>query len=137
LTGEKLTNLAGEDRDVISRTGLQDVRQHLRTPFDLCQLLAPGGAVPDLEAVVDSCHDDFPAQLRVLDQLGGNHHAALFVELGLGGPRRRSAVEPAAFRAERIQRGQSRLDESIPIRTTVGVETAVEPLVTTTPSAKA
>jgi hypothetical protein len=35
-------------------------------------------------------------------------------------------LEPAPFRAERIQRGQSRLDESTPILTTVGVQAPVE-----------
>src|ERR671923_629738 len=99
----------------------------LRTPFDLCQLLAPGGTVPDLEPVVDAGDNHFSPQLRVLDQLGGDHHAALFVELGLGRPRVEEALEPARLRAERIQRGESRLDESIPIRTTVGEQTAVEP----------
>src|SRR5438093_13709876 len=98
----------------------------LRAPFDFGQLFAPGGAVPDLEPVVDSRDDDFSAQLRVLDQLGGNHHAALFVEVGLGRPREEEPLDAAPFRAERIHRGESRLDESIPIRTTVGVQTAVE-----------
>src|SRR5947207_29823 len=98
----------------------------LRTPFDLCQLFAPGGAIPDLEPVVDTRDDDLLAQLRVLDQLGWDHHAALFVELGLGRPREEVPLKPPPFRAERIQRGESRVDESIPIRTTEGVEAAVE-----------
>src|SRR5207245_6438746 len=89
----------------------------LRTPFDLCQLFAPGGAVPDLEPVVDACDDDLQAQLGVVDQLGGNHHAALFVEFGLGRPRVEEALEPPRFRAERIQRGASRPRDSVPIRT--------------------
>jgi hypothetical protein len=76
--------------------------------------------------VVDACDDDFPAQLRVLEELGGNHHAALFVEVGLGRPREEEALDPPPFLAERIHRGESRLDESIPIRTTVGVQAAVE-----------
>src|SRR5206468_10181715 len=53
-------------------------------------------------------------------------HAALFVEVGLGRPREEEALDPPPFRAERIHRGESRLDESIPIRTTVGVQAAVE-----------
>ena len=60
------------------------------------------------------------------EQLGGDHHAALFVEVGLGRPGEEEAVDPAPFLAERIHRGESRLDESIPIRTTVGVQAAVE-----------
>jgi hypothetical protein len=35
-------------------------------------------------------------------------------------------LETPAPRAERIQRGQSRVDESIPIRTTEGIQAAVE-----------
>ena len=62
----------------------------------------------------------------MLDQLGGNHHAALFVELGLGRSGEEVPLEAPAPRAERIQRGQSRVDESIPIRTTEGIQAAVE-----------
>src|SRR2546430_4182483 len=98
----------------------------LRTPFDLCQLFAPGGAIPDLEPVVDTRDDDLLAQLCVFDQLGGDHHAALFVELGLGRPGEEVPLKAPPFRAERIQRGESRVDKSIPIRTTEGVEAAVE-----------
>src|ERR687887_1351089 len=98
----------------------------LRTPFDFGQLLAPRGAVPDLEPVVDARDDDFAAQLRVLDQLGRDHHAALFVAVGLGRPREEEALDAPPLRAERIHRGESRLDESTPIRTTVGVQAAVE-----------
>src|SRR5204863_2777946 len=97
-----------------------------RTPFDFGQFFAAGGAGPDRGVVVDAGDDDFPAQLPVLEQLGGDHHAALFVEVGLGRPGEEEAVDPAPFLAERIHRGESRLDESIPIRTTVGVQTAVE-----------
>src|SRR3989441_5046227 len=98
----------------------------LRTPFDFCQLSAPGGAIPDLEPVVDTRDHDLLAQLRVLDQLGGDHHAALFVELGLGRPGEEVPLEPAPFRAERIQRGESRVDESIPIRAPEDVQATVQ-----------
>src|SRR4051794_27386618 len=98
----------------------------LRTPFDFGQFFAPGGAIPDLQAVMHTGYDDVPTQLRVLEQLGGDHHAALFVEVGLGRPGEEEPLDPAAFRAERIHRGESRLDESIPIRTTVGVQASVE-----------
>ena len=48
------------------------------------------------------------------------------VELGLGGAGEHVALHPARLLAERIQRGESRLDESSPILTTVGVEAAFE-----------
>src|SRR5207244_13228755 len=99
----------------------------LRTPFDLRQLLTPGGAIPDLEVVVDSGDDDVPAELRVLDERARKHQPALLVELRLRRAGEEEPVEPAPLLAERIQRGELRLDESIPIRTTVGVEAPVEP----------
>src|SRR5438270_3687327 len=99
----------------------------LSTPFDLRQLLTPGGAIPDLEVVVDAGHDDVAAELRVLDQRARNHQPALLVEVRLRRAGEEEPVEPAPLLAERIQRGELRVDESSPIRTTVGVETAVEP----------
>src|SRR5689334_4921807 len=99
----------------------------LRTPFDLRQLLTPGGSIPDLEVVVDSGDDDIAPELRVLHQRGGHHQPPLLVELALGRAGEEEPVEPPPFLAERIQRGELRVDESIPIRTTVGVEASVEP----------
>ena len=87
----------------------------------------PGIAVPDLQVVAHSRDDDFPAELRVLQQRRRDHHAALFVEVGLGRPREDEALDPPRFLAERIQRGESRLDVSKPILTTVGKEALVEP----------
>jgi hypothetical protein len=87
----------------------------------------PGIAVPDLQVVANSRDDDLTAELRVLQQRRRNHHAALFVEVGLGRSREEKALDPARFLAERIQRGDSRLDESKPILTTVGMEAPVEP----------
>jgi hypothetical protein len=40
----------------------------LSTPFDLGELALPGGAVPDLEVVVDPGDDDVAAELRVREQ---------------------------------------------------------------------
>ena len=62
----------------------------------------------------------------MLEESPGNHHAALFVEVGLGGAGEEEALDLARPLAERIQRGESRLDESIPIRTTVGEQAPVE-----------
>src|SRR5438874_6165061 len=98
----------------------------LRTPFDLRQLLTPGGAIPDLEVVVDAGDDDVAGELRVLDQRARKHQPPLLVELRLRRAGEEEPVEPAPFLAERIQRGELRVDESIPIRTMVGVETTVE-----------
>ena len=123
---------ARSSRTSPARTGMWSVSfgktlgNMLRPPFDLGQLFAPCISVPDLQPVAHACDDDFPAQPRMLDQVRRQHHAALFVEVGLGRSGEEEALEPPGLLAERIQRGESRLDESIPIRTTEGVETAVE-----------
>jgi hypothetical protein len=96
------------------------------TPFDFCQFPPPGGAIPDLEVVIDACHDDVAAKLGVLEEGPRNHHAALFVEVGLGGAGEEEALDLARPLAERIQRGESRLDKSSPIRTTVGEQAPVQ-----------
>ena len=56
----------------------------------------------------------------------GDHHAALFVEFGLGRSREEEPLEPPRFLAERIQRGESRLDVSNPILTTEHLETPLD-----------
>src|SRR5207245_6166423 len=48
-----------------------------------------------------------------------------FVGLGLGCSREVEPLEPARFLAERIQRGELRVDESGPILTTVDPETLI------------
>ena len=50
-------------------------------PSACVQLLAPGGAIPDLEVVVDAGDGDLAPDPGSLEQLGGNDHAALPVEL--------------------------------------------------------
>ena len=86
----------------------------------------PRIAIPYLEVVADSEHDDLARERRVRDERRGNHHAALFVEFGLGRSRVEVPLELPRLLAERIQRGESRLDESNPILTTVGVEAPLE-----------
>src|SRR3954451_626401 len=96
------------------------------TPFDLGKLMTPRFAIPDLDVIPQSGDDDLTAELRVCEQRRRDHQAALFVELGLGRTGEEEALDLACFLAERIQRGESRLDESIPILTTVGLETPVD-----------
>src|SRR3979409_1949954 len=52
-----------------------------RAPFDLVQLLAPLGSIPDLEVVVDAGHRDFPAEAGMLEQGRRKDEPALLVEL--------------------------------------------------------
>src|SRR5438067_13649810 len=64
--------------------GCKTLGNILRTPFDLVQVSAPRGAVPDLEVVVDPRHDDLLTQPGVLAERRRHHHPALFVDLRLG-----------------------------------------------------
>ena len=98
--------------------------------------MTPRFAIPDLDVVPQSRDDDLSAELRVCEQRRRDHHAALFVELGLGRTGEEEALDLARLLAERIQRGESRLDESIPILTTVGLEAPIDALRDDEPSAK-
>src|SRR5205814_3351430 len=124
---------ATSSRTSFARTGMWSVApgcktlgNMLRPPFDLRQFLSPRVPIPDLQSVVHAGDDDLSPELRVLDQLRRQHHAALFVEVGLGRSGEEESFETACFLAERIQRGESRLDESMPILTTEGEQAAVE-----------
>src|SRR3954451_10020985 len=97
----------------------------LRTPFDLCQLAAPGVAIPDLEVVVDSRDDDVAVELRVLQERGGETDATLLVQLRLGCAGEEEALHPAALLAQRVERPEPALDEHVPVGARVGEETAV------------
>src|SRR5579859_217466 len=97
----------------------------LRTPFDLGDLTPPGGAVPDLEVVVDACDDDVAAELRVLHQSGGKADPALLVELGLDGTGVEEAPELARLAAELVELLEPGLDRARPVRTRIRVQAAV------------
>src|SRR5262249_39252502 len=96
------------------------------TPFELRDLAPPGVAIPDLEMLAGSRYHDLTSERRVFEQRRRNHHAALFVELGLGRPREVVALEPPRRLAERTQRGESLVDASKPILTTEGVDAAID-----------
>src|SRR5512142_2343728 len=80
----------------------------LSTPFDLGELAPPGGAVPDLEVVVDTGDDDVAAELRVLQQRGRDAHAALLVGNGIRGGGEEVALHPPSLLAERMEGGERR-----------------------------
>src|ERR1700746_48585 len=69
----------------------------LSTPFDLGELALPGGAVPDLEVVVDPGDDDVAAELRVLEQRGRDAHPPLAVRRRLAGAGEEVAVHSPAL----------------------------------------
>src|SRR5580765_2361347 len=97
----------------------------LRTPFDLGELEPPGGAIPDLEVVVDAGDGDVAAELRVLQQRAGDPDAPLLVELCFRGACIEEALHPAALFAQRVERREAALDERGPIARRIREETAV------------
>src|SRR5690349_16337267 len=98
----------------------------LRTPFDLCELAAPGVAIPDLEVVVDSRDDDVALELRVLQERGGQSDASLLVQFRLRCAGEEEALHPAALLAQRVQRGEAPLHERGPVVARVRVQAPVD-----------
>src|SRR5690349_8529620 len=98
----------------------------LRTPFDLCELAAPGVAIPDLEVVVDSRDDDVALELRVLQERGRQSDASLLVQFRLRCAGEEEALHPAALLAQRVQRGEASPHERGPVVAGVRVQAAVD-----------
>src|SRR5206468_4252588 len=63
----------------------------------------PFGAVPDLDMVVNSRHDDLLVEAGVLPQMRRNEDTTLAVELGDGRSREDEALHLARLSRERIQ----------------------------------
>src|ERR671933_2687839 len=97
----------------------------LRTPFDFPQVLTPGGAIPDLEVVVDAGDDDLTAQAGALREGCGDGEPALLVELRCRRRGEEVALHQPALAAERIECGEPCLDEAVPVGPGIGVEAAV------------
>src|SRR5438876_8515414 len=97
----------------------------LRTPFDFPQVLAPGGAVPDLQVVVDAGDDDLAAETGGCREAGRNRHPPLFVRLRGRGRREEVALHQPALAAEWVERRESGLDEPVPVGAGVRVEAPV------------
>src|SRR2546423_8214078 len=98
----------------------------LRTPFDLGELASPGGAVPDLEVVVDAGDDDVAAELRVPEQRRRDAHPPLAVRDCLGRAGEEVTVEAATLPAEYVQRGEPRVDQLFPRRLRPRMQAPVE-----------
>src|ERR671937_1580811 len=96
-----------------------------RAPFDCLQLLAPCGAVPDLEMVIHAGDDDVAAEPRVPEQRRGHHDPALPVRLELGGGGEEVALHHPVVPAERVERAEAPLDERAPLLARVDVEAPV------------
>src|SRR5215467_5294913 len=98
----------------------------LSTPFDLGELALPGGAVPDLEAVVDPGHDDVAAELRVGEQRRRDAHPSLLVRRRLARTGEEMTLHLAAFLAQGMQAREDRLAVVLPARRRPGPEATVE-----------
>src|SRR5438874_4409347 len=98
----------------------------LSTPFDLGELALPGGAVPDLEAVVDPGDDDVAAEFCVHEQRGRDAHPPLLVRRRLAGAGEEVAMHPPALLAQRVQGGKGRVAVVLPGDRRPRVEAAVE-----------
>src|SRR5690349_11727032 len=79
----------------------------LCTSHYLLQLGAPRSAIPDLEPVAHSHDDHLAVELRVLDQRGRQHHAALLVRRRLHRARVVEAFEDASLVAEWVEPGEA------------------------------
>src|SRR5256885_15013489 len=83
---------ASSRRTSSARTGTWSVALGCKTfgnmlciSHDLLQLIAPGGAIPDLEPVTHAGDNHIAAEASVLEQGGRQHHAALLVRRRLDG----------------------------------------------------
>src|SRR6185295_19127391 len=72
-------------------------------PFGIA-LLAPGGAIPDLEVVEHTGDGDLAADPELLEQLGRDHHAPRLVELGKGCAGVEVALQAPCVAVERVER---------------------------------
>src|SRR5581483_4057870 len=125
---------ASSERTSSARTGTWSVvlgcktfGNILCTSHDLLQLGAPGGAVPDLEPVAHADDDHLAAEPGVLDQRRRQHHAPLLVRCRLDRARVVEALEDARLAAERVEPGQPRLDQLLPVAGRVRLDAGVEP----------
>jgi hypothetical protein len=75
-----------------------------RAPFDLVQVSAPFGAIPNLEVVEHPGHRDLALDARLLQQRDRQDDAALLVRLGGDGAGEEVALHLPALAAERVER---------------------------------
>src|SRR4029078_11144510 len=105
--------------------GRQTCGDILRTPCENLDGVEPGRSVPDLQVVVHPGDHDLAVDPCVLGERRRQHHAALLVRLDVGGPGEKEAVQLAPLRAERVEPGEPFLDQPLPGRLGIAVETPV------------
>src|SRR6478609_2548367 len=97
-----------------------------RAPFDCLLLLAPGGAIPDLEMVDDARHGHLAADAGVLEEVGGDHDPSLLVELRLRRPSEEEPLHRPGLAAEGVELPHP-VRELRPLDGRVDVEAPVQP----------
>ena len=95
--------------------------------IDRAQVLLPGGAVPDLEVVIDARDDDVPAEAGMPCEGWWDEDASVPVELGIGGTREEEAPQLAGLPRERVESGEPCLDCLAPGVARVDRDVAVQP----------
>src|SRR5581483_3478678 len=96
-----------------------------RAPFDCLPLIAPGGAIPDLEVVVHARHRHLAPDPAALEQVRGDHDPPLLVEAGLHRGSEEEPLHRPGLTAEGVEPPHP-LREVRPVSGGVDVETAVE-----------
>src|ERR1700722_13637676 len=76
----------------------------LGAPFGLCELLAPGGAIPDLEVGVDTGDGQLASGFRLLEETRRNHDPPLTVGLDALASGEEEALHHAGLGTERVER---------------------------------
>src|SRR5579862_3460606 len=97
-----------------------------RAPFDLAQVLAPFGAIPDLEVVVDAGDRDLSLDARALEQRRRQHQTPLLVQIGPDRAREDVPLHHPDLAAERVE-GTDPRHVLLPVGRGVGVQAAVHP----------
>src|SRR5581483_9403912 len=96
-----------------------------RAPFELAPVLAPPGAIPDLEVVVDTGDGDVALDPGLFEQARGQHDPSLLVEVARHSVREEVPLHHPRLPAERIELADAE-NLPLPLRLRVGVEAAVE-----------
>src|SRR5262245_24848558 len=95
------------------------------TPFHFLEVLAPDGAVPDLDVVANTGDHDLACELRVLHERRGQRDAALLVRVGLRRAGEHEARHLASLLREGVEPLEPKADEALPLVLREHVQTAV------------
>ena len=123
---ERGQHFVREDWNVVS-LDWQDARQHVPRSLQLVNLCAPGGAIPDLQVVVDAGDRHLASDAAALEQRGRHDHPALLVEFGSRCACKEMAAHHPRLLTERVELEDPR-GQPFPLHVGIRVETAVQPV---------